>query len=69
MNFEDYRKSGFDKAMTEAKQMVSKMGVKDILKEKYIIQKKTSFDECDDEEITQLAKESFAVNYFFFLMD
>lgn len=55
--------------MTKVKQMTSEMRVEAIFKEKYIIQRKTSFDESNDDEITKSTEESFEVNYFVFLMD
>ncbi|XP_052193786.1 uncharacterized protein LOC127802132 [Diospyros lotus] len=56
---DDYRESGFDKAMVEAKQIANEMGVEAVFLEKRMIQRKKQFDEDDSDEITQSAENSF----------
>ncbi|XP_052185241.1 uncharacterized protein LOC127796877 [Diospyros lotus] len=66
---DDYRESGFDKAMVEAKQIANEMGVKAVFREKHMIRRKKQFDEDGSDEITQSAEDSFRVNYFLFIID
>ncbi|XP_042451602.1 uncharacterized protein LOC122036375 [Zingiber officinale] len=66
---EEYRDSGFDKAMVEAKEMASEMGIEAVFREKRVIRRKKQFDESSSTEITLSAEESLRVNYFLFIVD
>ncbi|XP_042446648.1 uncharacterized protein LOC122031623 [Zingiber officinale] len=66
---EEYRESGFDKAMVEAKEMTSEMGIEAVFREKRVVRRKKQFDESSSTEIALSAEESFRVNYFLFIVD
>ncbi|KAL6126146.1 hypothetical protein ACLB2K_074197 [Fragaria x ananassa] len=61
---QDYRESGFDKAMVEAKRMASDLGIEAVFREKRVIRRKRQFDEISSDEVTQSPEESFRVHYF-----
>ncbi|KAM2787199.1 hypothetical protein PS2_008008 [Malus domestica] len=52
---DQYRETGFDEAMNEAKKMASEMGIEPVFREKHIIQRKKQFDESVSEAATQSA--------------
>lgn len=54
-----------------AKEISTKMGVENELREKRTIRKKKHFDDNDrgNEEVTQSALESFKVGYFLYIID
>ncbi|XP_042465822.1 uncharacterized protein LOC122048298 [Zingiber officinale] len=56
---EEYRESGFDKAMVEAKEMASEMGIEAVFREKRVVRRKKQFDESSSTEIALSAEESF----------
>ncbi|XP_042460344.1 zinc finger MYM-type protein 1-like [Zingiber officinale] len=66
---EEYRESGFDKAMVEAKEMASEMGIEAVFREKRVVRRKKQFNESSSTEIALSAEESFTVNYFLFIVD
>ncbi|XP_042441417.1 zinc finger MYM-type protein 1 [Zingiber officinale] len=66
---EEYRESGFDKAMVEAKEMATEMGIEAVFREKRVVRRKKQFDESSSTEIALSAEESFRVNYFLFIVD
>ena len=66
---QDYRESGFDKAMVEAKRMASDLGIEAVFREKRVIRRKRQFDEISSDEVTQSPEESFRVHYFLFIID
>lgn len=67
---EKYRASGLAKAIDEAKEIASKMGVEPVrIHEKRVIRRKKQFDESVSEEVTFSAEESFRVNYFLYIMN
>ncbi|XP_042401404.1 52 kDa repressor of the inhibitor of the protein kinase-like [Zingiber officinale] len=66
---EEYRESGFDKAMVEAKEMASEMGIEAVFREKRVVRRKKQFDESSSTEIALSAEEFFRVNYFIFIVD
>ncbi|XP_042387979.1 uncharacterized protein LOC121980078 [Zingiber officinale] len=66
---EEYRESGFDKAMVKAKEMASEMGIEAVFREKQVVRRKKQFDESSSTEIALSAEESFRVNYFLFIVD
>ncbi|XP_024195635.1 zinc finger MYM-type protein 1-like [Rosa chinensis] len=66
---EEYRESGLDMAMDEAKQMASELGIEAVFREKRIIRRKKQFDDSGSDEVMQSSEESFRVNYFLFIID
>ncbi|XP_073138966.1 uncharacterized protein [Henckelia pumila] len=67
--YELERESGFDKAIVEAKEMASVMGIEAVFREKRVVRRKKQFDESSSTEVALSAEESFRVNYFIFIVD
>ncbi|CAN6719797.1 unnamed protein product [Malus baccata var. baccata] len=66
---DQYRETGFEEAMNEAKKIASEMEIEPIFREKHIIRRKKQFDESTSEASTQSAIEAFRVDYFIYIVD
>ncbi|XP_074574645.1 uncharacterized protein LOC141831117 [Curcuma longa] len=66
---DEFREEGFVSAMNEAIQMASEMGIESKFREKCIIRRKKQFDESGNDDVIQLAEESFRIEYFLFIID
>ena len=67
--FKDYRETGFSKAIDEAKEIASDMGVDPVFPQRRLIQRKRRFDESSGSEVSFTAEENFRVNYFIYIVD
>lgn len=67
--FKDYRETGFSKAIDEAKEIASEMGVDPVFPQRRLIQRKKRFDESSSSEVSFTAEENFRVNYFIYIVD
>ncbi|XP_028116344.1 uncharacterized protein LOC114314100 [Camellia sinensis] len=66
---EKYRETEFLDAMIEAKEVATLMELDPVFREKRVIRRKKQFDENVSEEVTQIAEESFRINYFMYIID
>nr|XP_028952623.1 uncharacterized protein LOC103441777 [Malus domestica] len=66
---DQYRETGFEEAMNEAKKIASEMEIEPVFREKCIIRRKKQFDESASEVATQSAIEAFRVDYFIYIVD
>ncbi|KAL4588119.1 hypothetical protein LXL04_000999 [Taraxacum kok-saghyz] len=67
--FQDYRETGFSKAIDEAKEIASDMGVDPVFPQRRLIQRKKRFDESSSSEVSFTAEENFRVHYFIYIVD
>ena len=67
--FKDYRETGFSKAIDEAKEIASDMGVDPVFPQRRLIQRKKRFDESSTSEVSFTGEENFRVNYFIYIVD
>ncbi|XP_060968757.1 uncharacterized protein LOC115710798 [Cannabis sativa] len=64
-----YRETGFENALTKATEIASMMEVEPVFIEKRKVYRKKQFDESVNEGVTQLAAESFKIDYFLCIID
>ncbi|XP_050369327.1 uncharacterized protein LOC126787496 [Argentina anserina] len=64
-----FRETGFEESLVEAKEIASEMKIEPVFMGKWPIQKKRQFDESSSEEVTLSARQSFKVNYFYYIVD
>ncbi|GJS04872.1 zinc finger MYM-type protein 1-like protein [Tanacetum coccineum] len=68
--FEEFRDTGFDKAINVAKEIAIEMDIDPVFRQKRVIRRKRQFDEnYVDEETTYSVEEAFKVQYFLYIVD
>nr|GEW09797.1 zinc finger MYM-type protein 1-like [Tanacetum cinerariifolium] len=68
--FEEFRDTGFDKAINVAKEISIEMNIDPVFRQKRVIRRKIQFDEnYVDEETTYSVEEAFKVQYFLYIVD
>lgn len=68
--FKDYRETGYSKAIEEAKEIASELGIDPIFPQKRVIQRKKQFGESSSSQETSFTpEENFRVNYFLYIVD
>ncbi|XP_058783742.1 uncharacterized protein LOC131658470 [Vicia villosa] len=70
IDFEDYRETGFYKALVNAKEIAVELNITPTFPQRRIIKRKRQFDENLNTPIVELSEEeSFRINYFLYLVD
>ncbi|XP_058741792.1 uncharacterized protein LOC131614187 [Vicia villosa] len=68
--FENYRETGFHKALVNAKEIAVELNITPTFPQRRIIKRKRQFDENLNAPIVELSEEeSFRINYFLYLVD
>nr|GEY34692.1 hypothetical protein [Tanacetum cinerariifolium] len=68
--FEEFRDTGFDKAINVVKEIAIEMDIDPVFCQKRVIRRKRQFDEnYVDEETTYSVEEAFKVQYFLYIVD
>nr|GEU90746.1 zinc finger MYM-type protein 1 [Tanacetum cinerariifolium] len=67
---EEFRDTGFDKAINVAKEIAIEMDIDPVFRQKRVIRRKRKFDEnYVDEKTTYSVEEAFKVQYFLYIVD